>query len=49
MKLRGRVRKIAFQVLQTGTAVSAILRSVPRRGVLPVEEDSTSIVAGLIE
>jgi len=27
----------------------AILRSVPRRGVLPVEEGSTSIVAGLVE
>jgi hypothetical protein len=27
----------------------AILHSVPRRGVLPVEEGSTSIVAGLVE
>jgi hypothetical protein len=27
----------------------AFLHSVPRRGVLPVEEGSTSIVAGLVE
>jgi len=44
-----RVRKIAPALLACGKALTAILHSVPRKGVLPVEEGSTSIVAGLIE
>ena len=44
-----RVRKIALTPYLFLAPRGAILHSVPRRGVLPVEEGSTSIVAGLVE